>query len=747
MTTPLLNDETLIKLIQEEGLFSRCIKGFEPREQQALMMKGVIDAYNENQIALIEAGTGTGKSLSYLIPALILAAKHGERTVISTNTIALQEQLLYKDIPAILKALNLSLEVVLVKGMNNYICLRKLEDAHYEQSFFPTEENHEIEKIEACLNTQCDGSKSSLSFKPSFSTWERVCVEKTACLRNECPHFKRCHFYKARRDTQEAQILIVNHHLLFTDLVKKGELDKYDEGAILPPYKRIIIDEAHHIEDSATEHFALRLTKFELLRVLSRLTAERSPTGLGKLTLLKEKIQSMNLNAFNSLSQILQILNLNLPAIRHDLNEMIHDTFDTCSQLISESYVSSKKPQTEESNFEQKCRILPKHTAQDIWKHQIIKKADALIHTLNTYSETLNNLETLFKSICEEKTHDMTKSVRLDIQSLNNDLISYKNQLQNFFFEEFSPEKVYWIENQLFKGQNNVHLVKANLDISRFLSDFLFNKFSTTILCSATLTSNRKFDFTRQRLGIIPSLIPDKNVTEYIFDSTFDYQKQALLAAPTDILAPTDPQFASDASENIWRIVNITAGGVFVLFTSYGLLNKCAEYLEERIKTQGYTLLRQGHCSRKELISRFKTTPRSILFGTDSFWEGVDVAGDALRCVIIVKLPFKVPSEPLIQAKTEAILSKGGEPFLELSLPQAIMKFKQGFGRLIRNKWDRGCIVCLDNRLVHKNYGQMFLNSLPPCKRLFSDKETLYQEMKEFYKRTAFLARQNPISY
>jgi ATP-dependent DNA helicase DinG len=305
---------------------------------------------------------------------------------------------------------------------------------------------------------------------------------------------------------------------------------------------------------------------------------------------------------------------------------------------------------------------------------------------------------------------------------------------------------VRWIESQPLKTLLNVQLIDADLDVSKALADFLFSKFPTIVLCSATLTTNQRFDFFRQRLGLHPKLLPHRSVTEHIYDSPFDYRKQAILAVPTDLPPPNHPDFNEIAYENVWKAIEVSRGHAFVLFTSYTMLQNCYEVLAKRLDEHHYPVFKQGDDNRQGLLNKFKKTKRAVLFGTDSFWEGVDVVGDALRCVIIVKLPFKVPSEPIIQARTEAIMERGGDPFFDFAVPHAIVKFKQGFGRLIRHKWDRGCIICLDTRLVMKGYGKLFLNSLPPCEKVFMNGDRLWPKIEDFYRQTYHFVKQNPFS-
>lgn len=740
----MIDAEKIAELLKPEGRLSRTLKGFEFRPQQKNMLTNVVDAYNNDHITLIEAGTGTGKSMAYLLPALQWAAQTQERTVISTNTITLQEQLIKKDIPNLLKALNLDLKAVLVKGMSNYLCIRKLEDAQFELPFFSPEDKNEIEKINQWKQTTVDGTKSDLPFVANYNVWERVSAEHEACPQKECPHFQECYFFRARRQAQEAQILVVNHHLLFADLARRAETENYADPAILPAYKRLVIDEAHHIEEIATDYFASRIHRIELMRTLGRLASDKAGQQQGRLPILKERLQTFyNKTPPRSLTPVVSRLTIDLPALRHQILEQINQAFDSFANFIS--WMKNPSPE-EQISLEQKLRVLKEHQSHPRWQAEIHPSTIKLIDTLKQYSVELSGLEGDLKQIDNDRFHEQTKGIRCDIQALSTRLAVSISLLDDFMAELKDPNKVRWIEAQKMNTLLNVHLVNADLDISQALVQYLFSKFSTIILCSATLTTNQQFQFMRQRLGLTQQQMPKKPIKENIYDSPFNYQKQALLLIPTDIPPPTDPNFNTIAYENIWHAIQASHGQAFVLFTSYSMMQSCQSYLSKRLAEHRYPLFKQGDDNRHSLLNNFKNTGRAVLFGTDSFWEGVDVAGDALRCVIIVKLPFKVPTEPIIQARTEAITAKGGDPFYDYSVPNAIVKFKQGFGRLIRNQWDRGCIVCLDTRLVTKGYGKLFLNSLPPCERVFSPGALLWPKMTEFYKQTYHLVKQNPFN-
>jgi len=737
--TAKLDVEAALDLLSTSGPLAKHLKGFEARHEQKEMMRNVVDAFNGDHVALIEAGTGTGKSLAYLIPALLWAAETGERTVVSTNTITLQEQLLQKDIPLICKALNLSLKAVLVKGMHNYVCMRKLSDAQQELLLVSPQEVEELQKIEVWQASTQEGSRSSLPFAPSAATWERVSAENDACNRNNCSYYQQCHFFKARRQASEAQILIVNHHLLFADLAYRAENGNFKDQAILPPYTRIILDEAHNIEDIATDYFASRISQFDLMRLTARLTTEKKGQVSGKLPFLKEKIANHYRNDFSAdITSILNRLAMDLPGLKRDLLHQAHETFGAFFEFTQSAQPISVD---EHPTAESKLRILPYHHTHKFWKEQLVPSSKLLCESILRYAQALVALVNDLKQRKDAALDEQIKAVCFEVSTLAARLEEASSVLARFTAAEFPPDKVRWIEMQHFKTMINTTLVDADLDISKILAGQLFSQFSTIVLCSATLTTNQQFHFIRQRLGLTSSHLPERQIKEYIYHSPFDFQKQALLAIPTDIAEPTASSFVHDASEKIWQIIQSSRGNAFVLFTSYTMLKTCFDKLEARLKEHRFHPLKQGDDDRQTLLNKFKATNYSVLFGTDSFWEGVDVAGDALRCVIIVKLPFKVPSDPLIQARSEAITAQGGDAFMDYSLPQAIVKFKQGFGRLIRHQKDRGCIICLDTRLLTKRYGKFFLNSLPKCQQFFVPSNELQTHMQEFYRKTHFLTK------
>jgi ATP-dependent DNA helicase DinG len=669
------------------------LPGFEIREGQQQMLQNVLTAYEQGQTCLIEAGTGTGKSLAYLIPAILWAIKKKEPTVIATHTIALQEQLIQKDIPFLLDALEVDLKAVLVKGMNNYVCLRKLYDNQIEVP----------ETIFGWSKTAVEGSRSELPLSPSPELWDKIGAEAESCTHAKCPHHKECFFFKARREAAEAHLIVANHHLFFADLSLREANDNFDESAVLPPYKRLILDEAHHCEDVATHYFAHTVSRRGLIHYLGRLYSDR---GTGKLVTLYRKI----CEAYPQGDLLAELLTLILPGEKRKIVDHVQSAFEALALYIG--------------NFSQedKFRLREHHLKDKRWIDEVQPAVEALITEGRLFMQATRALEGKLKEMKDPLLDHKCGSVVAEILGICNRIEGFLDTLFAFVFSPLEPERVRWIEGEA----PDLHLISADLEIAPRLSKSLFGRLPTIVLCSATLATNNAFTFIRSRLGI-------EKAEERIYASPFNYQEQTLLSVPIDLPDPSHPSFTRVVAEKIWETIEIAKGGTFVLFTSYSMLRTCEKLLAERLYKRRYLLYCQGEENRSTLLSKFRTSDQAVLFGTDSFWEGVDVAGEALRCVIIVKLPFKVPNDPLFQARSEAIASQGGSPFFDYSLPQAIVKFKQGFGRLIRNKQDRGCVVCLDPRLAKKGYGKKILASLPPCPLVCEPAAKCMETLRSFY--------------
>lgn len=724
--------EEMEQLIATGGPLSLCQKGFESRPQQKSMLRDVVRAYNSDEISIIEAGTGTGKSIAYLIPALHWALLRQERTVVSTKTIALQQQLISKDIPRLANALGIQVKAVLVKGMANYLCLRRLEESLDDLSSISTKEADELMAIDQWKKEAREGTRAELSLFPSETTWERVRAEGDACPQKTCPHYERCFFFAARKEASDAQILVANHALLFTDLKRRAELKNYDGPGLMPSYKRLILDEAHHVEHVATELLAERLSQRAVERCLNRLISELGG-GHGRLQALQRRLEELFKEVkSDKLRSILARLSLDLPSQKRNILWMLGELFSSFELFIRENYDAQGK----DSQVGTALRIRQVQLLNPYWKETLVPAAKNLTEELSRFIAAIHCLEADLDHLDSKKLEQLTQGLRSDINALIVKLVEFAEGLMAFMSKEECPEEVRWIEITQKEQRKDCILSTAQLNIAPRLASTLFTRFPTTILCSATLATDRRFDFLRNRLGLCPGLLSDKVITEAIYDAPFDYQKQALLAVPMDLPPQKHPHYTEATCAALWRLLQASRGNAFVLFTSYSQLLLCYQMLEKKLLKQRYTPMRQGQEARQRLLERFRRTDRSVLFGTDSFWEGVDVVGDALRCVIIVKLPFHVPTEPLFQAQTEWIASRGGNPFMQHTVPHAIVKFKQGFGRLIRNRKDRGCIVCLDARLVNKPYGAQFINSLPPCPRIAGSLDEIVVKMEDFYRRS-----------
>lgn len=710
MTTQL--QDLLAMIFSQGGILSHTLKDYEERTCQKEMALNILNAYENNRIALIEAGTGTGKSLAYLVPAVYWGLKEKEKTVISTHTIALQEQLLLKDIPFLLKTLDENLKVCLVKGMSNYLCLRKLRELQDQPLLFSLEEAKHVQQLENWSERTREGSKSDIPFSIAPSTWEKVAADGSSCNHVKCPHYKQCFFFKARKNAEDAQILIVNHHLLLADIEKKRR--NLGQESILPSYNRLIIDEAHHLEDIALEIFAQKFDAVGFLRYLSKLFAESNPER-SRATLLKQQ-----LSVFSAISpRIIQKLEIDIPAQKMQCQTQLDAVFAELFFLFDRA----------NSQKETKIRITDAHTQSPGWQ----KLTQALI----AFSEEVHRLFLLLTSLLmqleeykDAQFYDKLSLHLLEIQAIGQYLDQTHTFLQNFVQDEPKEKRVRWIE----KNGSNALFVDAALDVSTFLKEALFSTQQTSILCSATMATAQSFSFMKKRLGLSDETMQP---LEEIYHSPFDYSTQTLLAVPTDLPIPSHPTFLAQCVETMREIIEISKGSIFLLFTSYDMLQNAYRSLAVTDLSDRFPFLKQGDLPRHVLLEQFKQTEGSVLFATDSFWEGVDVPGEALRCVVMVKLPFFVPSDPLYQAYSESLEQEGLDPFFDYSVPQAVIKFKQGFGRLMRKKEDRGCVVCLDQRLVKKHYGKQFLASLPECKTSFAPAKEVFVQMRQFFARTA----------
>jgi len=720
-----LPPEDLIGLFEAEGLLAQIFDGFEVRPQQVAMVRDVVQSFNEKKIGLIEAGTGVGKSLAYLIPAATWAIRNKQRVVVSTKTINLQEQLILKDIPFLQQGLKLDFRSVLLKGRSNYLCLRKAHDQKKDFGKERTDDNQwQLDLIFDWLESSRDGSLSDLSIMPANDIWDLVCCEADNCARARCPHFNKCFFYQSRREASRAQLIIVNHHLLMADLALREQTGRQVTG-VIPAFHKLVIDEAHHLEEVATSYLGMHVTPFSFYRNLSRLQHVRH-ADRGVVPGISVRLYEL-MNADNQLI---------VARLHHLIEETFSPARKKCQQELEKRFQKLIRGilQQEEHALgrgeEFKKRISEQVEGSPLWYEVIVSGIKDILDIVGRFVESCQTLLRTLRELDSPALEQLDSRI-LDLEALLLRLKIHMSSLEGFL--DHTDEDCRWLEIRRRKEAYQIAFRQAPLRVAGRLKSLLFDAYEAVILTSATLTIDGKFDFIKSRIGL-DAMAPDRLV-ECLLESPFDYRQRVLLGIPTDFPDPKSPAFLDRLPSLIQQSLDITEGRTFVLFTSYGTLHAVHRLLENELILKGFTCLRQGQMNRHQLLDDFRKSPRPVLFATDSFWEGVDVRGDALQCVILTKLPFQVPSEPIVEARVEKIRREGGEPFFDYTLPNAVIKLKQGFGRLIRSREDWGIVLITDHRLMTKAYGRVFLQSLPLCKDRRLETEPLLEEIRRFRER------------
>jgi len=719
----LLDERAIAALMAPGGPLSRSHPGYEDRPMQRDLAVEIARVYNNGGIALAEAGTGTGKSVAYLIPAIEWAARNNERTVISTNTINLQEQLVNKDLPFLRATLARPFKFALVKGRGNYVSIRRALLARDSgDALLDSAQRRDLDAIIEWIDNTRDGSLQDLAFDPAPEVWDEVASESDVCLRTKCEHFEKCFYQKARREAVSADILVVNHHLLFSDLAVRRAQDNYGGSAVLPPYRRVILDEAHNVEDAATSHLGVRATRRGLLRLLARL--ERR--GRGVLPLLELRLRTRKDDLLQQ--EALRIVSGALRPAVDRARELTGELYDRIDHML-------------DSTEDGVLRLRDDFASEPFWAEIIPPVLDDLLIVLDSMSRSIFRVRGIVDA--DEKWAEALSESLVEISGIQNRIDMAAASLRTALMQSQEPVPlVRWLERRgredSVRGRN-IAANAAPIDLSSLMREALFDKVNTAVLTSATLTTRDGFGFLRHRLGINNGV----RAVESIHPSPFDFERQTVLAVPTDVAAGRENphKFAADVAAITEDHARLCDGGLFVLFTAYGAMRAVAEQLRKRGTAARWPLFVQGDGPRAALLDRFTQSGRGILLGVSSFWEGVDVPGEPLRGLIITKLPFKVPSEPLTAARIEAIERDGGDSFYEYMLPHAALRLKQGFGRLVRTKTDRGAIVILDPRLLNKGYGKFFLGSLPPAPLITGPWSEIREELRLFYSRTDALSR------
>lgn len=691
---------------------------YEDRESQRAMAAAIARVYNEGGVGLLEAGTGVGKSLGYLVPALRWAAANGERTIVSTNTINLQEQLVGKDLPFLAKALgDQKVRFALLKGWRNYLCRARLQQATTGAAqLFEDGMAQELATLAAWAERTADGSLADLPTPPRPEVWDEVSAEGDICTRMKCEHFEQCFVFKARRAAAQADVIVVNHHLLLSDLAVRRAAQNWEDAAVLPAYGRLVVDEGHHLEDAAATHLGATVTRRGLQRLVSRLDRR----GKGLLPALVMRLSASNdLLSTASLDLIEARLAPSVSALARK-SVLLFDLLDTFIEQEGQPVV----------------RLTAAFATHPIWQAGLTLALEDTLGEIDLLGEGLRLVRERIEG--SSKLDEQLAPLLNEMRSVTKRLQTAGDGLRRALTPAPDDDSVRWIE---VRGrERSVAVSCVPLDLAPILREDLFKRLDSTIVTSATLTASRgavaadarHFEFLAARLGLDD---PELRPTTAVFPSPFAYDAQSLLAIPTDIPAPNADM---DGHRNaVTRIVLDVAdaadGGLFVLFTSHREVRQLANELRARGIERRWPLLVHGEESRDALLARFRDSGKAILLGTASFWEGVDVPGDALRGLVIAKLPFRVPTEPVTAAQCEAIVARGGDAFTEYMLPHASLRLKQGFGRLIRSGTDRGVVVIADPRIVTKRYGRGLLEALPPARRAIGRWTGIVDRVREFY--------------
>jgi ATP-dependent DNA helicase DinG len=718
-----------------EGPIARRMRRYEDRPSQRAMAAEIARLYNDGGVGLLEAGTGVGKSLGYLVPALRWAAANGERTVVSTNTINLQEQLVGKDLPFLAESLtDQKVRFALLKGWRNYLCLMRLEQARAGgAALLEDGMARELGALEAWAERTSDGSVSDLPSPPRAEVWDEVSAEPDLCQRMKCPHFDKCFLFKARQRAAAADVIVVNHHLLLSDVAVRRVQQNWEDAAVLPAYKRLVVDEGHHLEDAAAAHLGATVTRRSLQRLFSRLDRK----GKGLLGALVAKLAEK--------SDLLSVASLDLvdsrlvPAAHasRDKSDLLFDLLQTWVDQCGQPVV----------------RLTDDFGHDPVWEAGLRAALDDLLSEIELLHDGLRLVRERLES--DEKRLEALAPLLGELRAVARRLQNAGDGLVRALRPpKEAPPSVRWIE--LRGKERNVVVTSVPLDLAPILREDLFKRVQTAVITSATLATRpagrasrqlayegeagpEAFRFLSARLGLTA---PEFDPATAIFPSPFEYQRQALLVVPSDTPAPNVDATAHflHVVRHVLDVATASDGGMFVLFTSHRELLRAAAELRARGADRRWPLLVHGEDTRDALVRRFRESGRAILVGTASFWEGVDVPGDALRALVIAKLPFRVPSEPVTAAQCEAIEARGGDSFREFMLPHASLRLKQGFGRLIRSGVDRGVVVLSDVRLVTKGYGRDLLEALPPARRVVAPWKRALNDVEAFYAAREVLA-------
>lgn len=678
-TTEPIDEDFIDEVLGHAGKLANQLSSYEERPQQIAMSKHVAEAFNNHKQIILEAGTGTGKSLAYLIPAVEWASRNQERVVIATNTINLQDQLLSHDIPTVIQSTGHDTKAVTMKGRSHYLCPRRL-DTIRRRGPANVDELRTLAKILIWLEDSEDGDKSQITLRGAeYFIWSRLSAQDEGCTTQRCTSEMHgvCPFYRARRATEEAHIIIINHALLVSDIISQNR--------VLPDYKHLIIDEAHQLEDAVTSGLSLQLDQTALLRRLNELGSPNSGIMGDLLARIRTELSAKKLLKLESFMQ-------NIASSLQEMGHLIRQYFTHIYQFLEDTNNMRQYQVRINDALRSRPQFMP---VKDTW------------HTLNEYFEIITESLGHLVAYMDRLQDDISVSYTDSINSLSaaaQYLATSRKTLYEFTSDP-SDNQVYWVS-----GHDNITrltLHSAPIHVGQMLEDYIWQSKQTVILTSATLRTDTGFDYLNDRLYA-------DNMERQILGSPFDYKKSTLLFVPTDMPLPNESGYQSMVERGIIELAAALDGRVMVLFTSYGQLRETAANIAPRLALGGIDVYDQATGgSRESLLKQFKENEKAVLLGTRSFWQGIDIPGDDLSALVIARLPFAVPSDPIFSARSQHY----EDAFKQFAVPDAILRFRQGFGRLIRTNSDKGIIAIFDARVTKKQYGEQFLHALPDCER------------------------------
>ncbi len=698
-------------LLSSKGPLRKLLPEFSERAEQIEMARLSTKSLIDNEIAVIQAGTGVGKSFAYLIPAILWAEEHDETVVISTATTNLQDQLSQKDIPLLHDIFDFDFEAVVVKGAQQYICLDRLQEQSAQLPLsLNGNEQKQLARIQKWAPSSQSGQRSDLPFEPSPKLWREIEVSTTLCLYESCRHYNECTFIRDRKRIPRAHILITNHSLLMSDLVLRTQSDGY--ASILPEYSRLIIDEAHKFENAVTDALSVTVNPIATRNLFSRIYNPDADDGF----LVKVRGYQKHLPAGQgekvAFTRAIAKSEQTVSSVMQSMHYFFERILPIARQIITPHPAYTVKQS---------------YTNEWLQTNAMLDIRDNELGNFSSLLDTLvNELYSFQLRFAKLEENEELLRIKKEIQYYREQLNQLNKGLDILFNED--DDDVRWVE--VPPSGDLISFRSAPLSVDDFLGPIVYEQMKTILFTSATLAPGKKFDFFAQSIGL--DAFEQHRQSTTLLESPFPYDKNSLLLVPTNIPDPNATSFQNTINKIIPDAIAASRGRALILFTSHGMLRTTFEETRDEIEDMGYECISQSESSRAIALERFRNETNSVLFGTASFWDGIDVVGESLSLVIIVRLPFSVPNDPIVEARSKRLAEEGKNPFMEFQLPVAAMRLQQGFGRLIRTHTDRGVVFCLDKRLITKQYGNYIRESLPPCAFTKAPIENCIQSIKKF---------------